>query len=161
MAHMTQEKKQAIAAMIKAEFPNWSVRLSVKHHTAINVTIVRADVDLLGIADAYVKSRQPSNPGYYRDGFRNNEEVYGNMGNYFGNDTEACAKMKKFMDCVNLVGHTQENHDRSDIMTDYFDVGYYTHVKIGGYTESTKFQYVPAKVKKNKQTKVAKEPVTA
>ena len=35
------------------------------------------------------------------------------------------------------------NHDRSDIMTDYFDVGWYVSVKIGHSCDKP-FRYVPA-----------------
>lgn len=155
MAYMNQEKKKAIAAMIKAEFPNWSVRLSVHHHSSIRVAIVRADIDLLAIAKKNMEEKAKVNPDRYYREFEDGNEVYGNMEDYFGKDTEATARMKKFMDCVNLVGHQYQNHDNSDAMTDYFDVGYYTYVYIGGRTEASSFKYEPAKAKRAKKVKPA------
>ena len=157
MAYMNQDKKKAIAAMIKAEFPTWSVRLSVHHHSSIRVAIVRADINLLEIANKHMeeKAKVKVNPNRYHREFENGSEVYGNMEDYFGKDTEAAARMKKFIDCVNLVGHQYQNHDNSDAMTDYFDVGYYTHVSIGGRTEASAFKYEPAKEKRAKKVKAA------
>lgn len=148
MAFMNQEKKKLIAERIKAEFPNWSVRLKVSHHSSIRVQIVRADVDLMGAAEAHYNKNLSSNPMNRQRKFEDGNEIYGKMETYFGKETEATEQMKKFMDCVNLVGHpTQANYDHSEPMSDFCCVGYFTYVHVGGNTDTTQFKYVPKKSK--------------
>lgn len=153
MAYMNQEKKKLIAERIKAEFPNWSVRIKVQHHSGIRVQIVRADVDLMGAIKGHYDQNLNSNPMNRLRKFEDGNEVYGNMETYFGKDNEAVSQMNKFVDCVNLVGHKEANFDHSDPMSDFFCIGYFTYIQVGGRTDSTMFQYVP---KKEKVTKSAK-----
>lgn len=138
MAYISQEMKQKIASRLKEEFPKWSFRLKIYHHHKIRVSIVRADVDFLEIAK--------QNQANMRRTVSSNMEVYGNLQSYFGNNQEAIEKMQKVIDHVNLVGDEKDaNFDKSDSMTDYFHVGYYTSICVGGDTDSTQFQYVPKK----------------
>lgn len=148
MAYITQDMKRKIAARLKKELPNWSFRLKISHHSKIVVTIVKADLDLLNISNDYFKSLEDSehNIDYaYKSGL----QVYGSWSKYFGSNKEAAEKMQVMFDQINLIGDVKdENYDRSDVMVDHFDVGYYTSINIGGDTESTRFQYVPSKKKK-------------
>lgn len=147
MAYISQEMKKEISSRIKKEFPGWSIRLSVLHHTKLIVKIVKADLNLLEVAKKNILDNAAMD-SFYRKEFKNGDEVYGNMERYFGGSTEETKRMKQFMDCVNLVGHPQfANFDNSDSMSDYFHVGYYTGVKIGGETPSTQFEYKPGKKK--------------
>lgn len=150
MAYISQEMKKEIANRIKSEFPGWSVRLSVVNHSKVIVKIVKADLNLLKIAQQGIAENSNIN-SFSKRTFNNGDQIYGNMDVYFGENTKESKRMKQFMDCVNLVGHKSfANFDNSDSMTDYFHVGYYTGVRIGGDTPSTQFEYVPGK-SKNKQ----------
>ena len=143
MAYISQEMKQKIASRLKAEFPKWSFRLKIIHHSKVRVSIVRADVDFLAIAQSH-RATLPVNSNRYHREYVSGFEVYGDLKGYFGDNQEAIEKMQKVIENVNLVGDEKDaNFDESDSMTDYFHVGYYTSIRVGGETESTKFQYAP------------------
>ena len=101
---------------------------------------------------ARIENEKTFNPhDHYVRHIQSGMEVYGTLSRYFGKDAEAIEKMQKVMDAVNLVGDENDaNFDNSDPMTDYCHIGYYVYIKIGGDTESTEFQYAPAKSAKNK-----------
>lgn len=149
MAYINQEMKKKIADRLKQEFPSWSFRLKILHHSSLVVTIVRADEDLLAIANQNVHKLPDSwldADGKYV--WKNGFEIHNRLENYFGDNEQVIAKIKKLLAHVNLEGDKDANFDESDSMTDYFHVGYYTRVRVGGDTEATAFQYVPAKAKK-------------
>ena len=130
MAYMSQEKKAKIAAELKTIIPkSWKWSLSVRHHSTLVLTIASAPVDLMGMLNEYWKARhsapwcgrvstEPFEPRTYAD-------VYGDALRE-GFTGEAAEIMKNV-----LVALYRGNHDRSDIQTDYFDVGWYVSTYIG------------------------------
>lgn len=150
MAYISQEMKKKISNRLKSNFPTWSFRIKIVNNSKVSVTIVRADVDFLNIANEYLKNNFQENG--YQNSYRKKEEIqiYGDFPKYFGKNKEAVSKMMKVFEDVNLVGDSvDENYDNSDVMSDYFNVGYYTCINIGGCTPSTKFTYVQEHVDNN------------
>lgn len=124
MAYMNQEKKARIAAALKLAAPKgWKYSLAVRHHSTIVLTISEAPVDLI---DAFYKpgSRETKpleygiNPYHWREQLRNEE---------------LREPIRQIMDAMNL-----DNHDRSDHLTDYFDVGHYVDVSFGRWDKPFK-----------------------
>lgn len=122
MAYMNQEKKAKIAAQLKRVVPkSWKYSLAVRNHSTICMTITQAPVDLI---DAYTMThcsdevrsacmRQRScdvNPYYWHDHFQGS----------------TLSVFKGIFEALNI-----DNHDRSDPITDYFNVGHYVEVLIG------------------------------
>jgi len=107
MAYMNQEKKSNIATLLKAVVPKgWKYTLSVKHYSTIIMTIQSAPVDLLSL----------------NNGSNSINEYYPE--NHFSGET--LETIKTIIAVLNT-----DNHNRSDIMSDYHDVGHYISLKIG------------------------------
>lgn len=133
MAYMNQERKALIAAQLKKVVPaQWKYTLAVRNASTIVMTITQAPVDLIGeclrVSQKYesasksTSNERPSNLDvnpYYLD-------------RQF--DGDLLVTMKKIMDCLNLRDvEGQQNWDKSDIMTDYFNVGWYVDLNIGSW----------------------------
>ena len=114
MAYMNQEKKAEIRAALNAVVPKgWKFSLSVHHHSSITMTIKSAPVDLIAAG------------GYESDRARGHVQInHYHLGLAF--QGEILETMKKIVAALNT-----GNHDNSDAMTDYFDVGHYVHLNLG------------------------------
>ena len=120
MAYMNQERKKVIAAGLKPIRAKYGVKasLSVRNHSTIVLKIRECDFDPAG--DMCLIHLQPSeaprvvdvNPYHYE--------------RHFGGRT--LEFLKEAFAVLN-----NGNHDRSDIMSDYFDVGWYVVVRFGDY----------------------------
>lgn len=122
MAYIDQDKKAKIAAALKPVMPRgWKYSLAIRHHSTLVLTITAAPFDLLR-AMAAVPTRNPQtithakvNHYYVRENF----------------DDECVADVfEKIVGVLNT-----DNWDRSDLQTDYFDVGHYVDVQIGRWNK--------------------------
>lgn len=121
MAFMSKEHKARIAAELKTIMPHgWKYSLAIRHHMEIVMTIQSAPVDLLAAAGK-PDAKELSFTRYFRA-----SEV-------FKNDPELAELFQKIRDALDL-----DNHDRSDLMTDYFDVGHYMTINIGKWDKPFK-----------------------
>ena len=130
MAYMNQERKAERAPAIKAILKKYNVKgsLAVRNHMTLVLNIKSGSVDFIGnfnetvSSDPYLSARgfTPAeksldvNPYHYQ--------------NHFSGDAKA------FMQEVFAVMNSG-NHDRSDIQSDYFDVGWYVDVNIGQWNK--------------------------
>lgn len=114
MAYMNQERKAKLAANLKKVMPKgWKYTVAVRHHSGIVVTISEAPVDIIGAAKQGAPCGQTSiNPYHYQS--------------HLANHPKLVAEFDKIFTALN-----DGNHDRSDIQSDYFDVGWYVYVEIG------------------------------
>lgn len=127
MAYVSQEKKQTACAALKSAIPQtWKWSLAVQHHSTLVLTIYSAPVDLVR---AYVSQRCSDevrehclrqmhvdlNPYHWREHFV---------------DSVLQGVFARIFDAMN-----QGNWDRSDIQTDYFDVGHYVAVQLGRWNK--------------------------
>lgn len=126
MAYMNQEKKAKIAAQLKQIFPKgWKYSLGVSNHSTIVLTIMKAPVDLIAMANELNRERAEMR----------NETPYEIKGSYQGNPYypenqfkgETLDLMKKAIDAL----YSADYYDRSDIMTDLVNVAYYVNLNIG------------------------------
>jgi len=116
MAYMNQEKKAAIQAELKKVIPAaWKWSLSVKHHSTLQLTISAAPVDLIG--------------EHIRGEYITGKETYLQLNEYhleYAYAGELLRIFTRIKEALNL-----GNWDRSDVMTDYFDVGHYVNIHLG------------------------------
>jgi hypothetical protein len=118
MAYMNQTKKAAIAAELKKVVPaDWKYSLAVRNGMSIVMTIKSAPIDLL---------RCFAESDYYKHEEATHKDV--NVYHYQRNitDQEIAEIFNKIIVALNT-----ENWDRSDSMSDYFDVGHYVDLQIG------------------------------
>jgi len=116
MAYITTEQVKEIRNKIKQEFPTkngWKFSIRREHYTALRVNILESPMDLERLLD---RKGTGSNIGY------NSEKIH---------------EIKKISDIMN-----NGNHDNSDAMTDYFDVGWYTFLELGHWEKGFKHNNV-------------------
>jgi hypothetical protein len=124
MAYVSQELKSKLAPAIKAACKKYGVKASiaVRDRMTLVLNIKSGQIDFIGDyqkgESQFVKER----PITYIDV---NEYHYRN---HFS------GRARDFLEEV-LTAMNAGNHDNSDIMTDYFDVGWYTDVKIGQWNK--------------------------
>lgn len=117
MAYMSQENKAKLAPKIKEVLKKHGVKgsLSVRHHSTLVLTVKSGKID-------FVKDYQGT-----RENFHYQVNTY-HADKHFG------GKSAKFLSEV-IAAMKIGNHDNSDPMTDYFDVGWYVDVNIGHWNK--------------------------
>lgn len=124
MAYMSQERKKEIAEKLKAVMPaGWKYSLSVRHHSTIVLTVQAAPVDLVEEYNATVKKVNPEFDGW-KSGYVQVNEHW--IDRQF--EGERLEQMRPIVAALNA-----GNHDRSDVQTDYFDVGWYVDINFGHF----------------------------
>lgn len=123
MAHINQEKKKEIVANIKKEFPakdGWKFSFGVENYSTLYCRLLSAPVDF---SEYYNISEYEIDP-LTKEKSINNPNSYEIERHFKG--TEAHDKLVRIFEILN-----ETNHNNSDAMTDYFDVGYYVNFTIG------------------------------
>ena len=119
MAYMSQEKKAKIAPAVKAILKKYNVKasLAVRNHMTLVLNVKQGPIDFIndfGNSEDAAKFGIQVNPYWYHEHFT--------------------GESKKFLTEV-ITAMNDGNHDRSDIQTDYFDVGWYVDVNIGQWNK--------------------------
>ena len=119
MAYMSQEKKAKIAPAVKAILKKYNVKasLAVRNHMTLVLNVKQGPIDFIkdfGNPEDAAKFGIQVNPYWYHEHF--------------------VGESKKFLTEV-ITAMNDGNHDRSDIQTDYFDVGWYVDVNIGQWNK--------------------------
>ena len=129
MAYMNQERKAQLAPAIKAICKKYGIKasLAVNNHSTLVLNIKQGDIDFIGSFNRVVSNdtRYSSNfvpaintvsvnPYWYKEHF----------------DGRALDFLSEVIPAMNA-----GNHDRSDIQSDYFDVGWYIDVNVGQWNK--------------------------
>jgi hypothetical protein len=121
MAYMSQERKAQIAPKIKEICRQYGVKatLAVRHHMTLVLNIKQGPIDFVGNFNRVMhrKEAQQINRDYIDVNTHWYHEHFDGVAKEF---------LTKVISAMNT-----GNHDRSDIQTDYFDVGWYIDVNIG------------------------------
>ncbi len=128
MAYINQEMKKELSVEIKKVCAKYGVRSSVlvRHHAVLEVTLYAGPLDLLG---KYIKSRY--------DGDEAPKSLQLSAGLSIGShwqDAEIVSFLMELSDAM-----MKGNHDNSDLMTDYFDVGWYAYINVGRWDKPYQF----------------------
>ena len=127
MAYISQDKKAELAPGIKAVLKKYGMKgtIATRHHSTLVVNISQGALDI--ISNMYEIAMTKPETFYARDKVPKPLYIQVNAHwigeNYSGKCKEFLMALGDVMD----VG----NHDRSDIQTDYFDVGWYKDINIG------------------------------
>jgi hypothetical protein len=113
MAYMSQGRKASLAPTIKSILKKYGVKgsLSVSNHSGLTLTLSEGKIDF---------------------GDKNPWQV-----NTYHIDKQWDGIAQKFLSEI-VSAMNAGNHDNSDIMTDYFDVGWYVYVNIGKWNKPYK-----------------------
>jgi hypothetical protein len=128
MAYMDQERKAELVALAKPVLARYGLRatFSVRHHTVLVCHIARGRVD-------FARGRVGWNDQPLRewDGYAQvNVYHIGTM--WQGTAREALLELHAALNTG--------NHDNSDLMSDYFDVGWYVDINIGTWDRPYVFE---------------------
>ena len=123
MAYMNQERKKELAPAMKAVFKKYGMKatIAVRHHSTLVANIKSGPIDFgeYTHGDGYIQVNE-----YHIDR------------HYEGDAREFLLELKEAM--------MKGNHDHSDPMTDYFNVGWYIDINVGGWNKP--YEYTgPAK----------------
>jgi hypothetical protein len=142
MAHMNQEKKKTLLPGIKKVLKKYGVKatVAVRHHSTLVLNVSAGPIDFL--AD-YNRTMKENNE---RNGWDYTPETKGFTVNTYHIESTYTGEARDFLVEV-YAAMMAGNHDRSDIMTDYFDVGWYTDINIGKWNKP----YVLIEKKKKKE----------
>lgn len=126
MAYMSQEKKKELAPAIKAVMKEFGVKgsIAVHNHSSLIVTLSEGELDING---NYEKTQAEKNGRFVSVGGDHSVNPYWIDSNYTGKVKTFLEKLKTAM--------MNGNHDNSDIMTDYFDVGWYVNIYVGKWNK--------------------------
>lgn len=131
MAYISQEMKKTKAPRIKAILKKYGLKgtLSIHHHSSLCLNISEGSLDFLKLHNELAKKDCEWN------GMSFHEER-----TYLQVNTHHCVEWYKgtcignfFKEVLSVMN--EGNHDNSDIMTDYFDVGFYVHINIGKWNK--------------------------
>ena len=119
MAYMSQDKKANITPKVKAILKKFNVKgsLAVRNHSTLVLNVKAGSVDFMQDYGNEESAREfgiQVNPYWYHEHFT--------------------GKSKQFLKEV-LSAMNDGNHDRSDVQSDYFDVGWYVDVNIGKWNK--------------------------
>jgi hypothetical protein len=131
MAYVSQELKAKLAPGIKAVLKKFGMKgsISVDNHSTLVCNVSGGPLDIIG--NMYEIAMTRPETFYARDKAPKPLSIevnpYWISENYSGKVLAFVQELKDAMD----VG----NHDRSDIQTDYFDVGWYVCISIGKWNK--------------------------
>ena len=131
MAYMSQETKKKIAPAIKAVLKKYGMKgtIGVKHGMSLVVNIKGGKLDLIGAAQKHCDKVNAQR------GFE-----YTSVGNYLQVNEFYAAEWARdvgeeeianFYDELIAAMKSGGWYNNSDIMTDYFDIAYYTDINVG------------------------------
>jgi hypothetical protein len=127
MAYVSQDQKKALAPGIKAVLAKYGMKgtVAVRHHSTLVVNVIEGPLDL--IVNANAKSEERCEPGERRVV----QKDYMRVNNYHARDqfSDDCrAFVLELLEACNV-----GNWNKSDLQTDYHNVGWYVDINIGRY----------------------------
>ncbi len=128
MAFMSQKRKKELAPAIKAVLKKFGIKgtLAVDNHSSLVANLKSGDIDFENSVNAKHESLL-GGPTI----FHTNVNTYWIEDHWTGKAKEFLLELKAAM--------SRGNHDNSDIMTDYFDVGWYVNINIGKWDKAYEF----------------------
>lgn len=135
MAFVSQSMKKTLALIIKPICKKYGVKatLAVRHHSTLVLNIKSGKIDFL---ESYNRlGMQESRPDHLP--FTPETRYIGVNPYHYKRHFDG--KALKFLSEV-ITAMNYGNHDNSDIMTDYFDVGWYIDVNIGKWDKPYVFE---------------------
>lgn len=140
MAYMGQERKAGLLPAIKAALGKYGVKgtVAVRHHSTLVINISEGRLDLIGNYNAELKERSGWKlpPPSYATGSLDLNPYW-----YHEHFSGECLEFVKELFAAAMAG----NHNRSDIQSDYHDVGWYVDINVGHWDKPYRHLAAPAK----------------
>ena len=128
MAYISQEKKKELAPAIKAVLKKYGMKgtIGINHHSSLVVNLKEGVLDLLGDAQKHNdKVAEQRGQQSYPVG------DYLQVNTYYADEWAIDEKISNFYE--ELIGAMKGTgwYNKSDAMSDYFDIAYYLDVNVG------------------------------
>ena len=135
MAYMSQERKKTLAPAIKALMQEYGIKgsLAVDNHSTLVLNLTEGKIDFFASANRIRDAKPPASN--YNNGVAKD---YLQVNPYWAHEHfDGIAKdfIVKVLAAMNV-----GNHNRSDMQSDYHDVGWYTEINVGRWTKFYKIQ---------------------
>jgi hypothetical protein len=133
MAYMNQEMKKQLAPGIKNVLKKYGLKgsIGVRHHSGLVVNIKEGVIDFI---NNWKPNKVKAEEGKeVQDYIQVND--YWIEENYTGVAQKCLQELNLAMNGCQEI----QNHDNSDIMTDYFDIGWYTYINVGQWDKPYKY----------------------
>ncbi len=133
MAYYSQERKKSIQPIIKSILKEYGIKgsLGVNNHSTVVLNLWGGEIDFI---DNFNSVERLTSWGEKCS----DAEDYISINPYWFHEHFTGIALE-FLKKVMVVLQTG-NHDRSDIMTDYFDVGWYVDINIGRWDKPYKLK---------------------
>ncbi|MFA6105949.1 MAG: hypothetical protein WC725_05170 [Patescibacteria group bacterium] len=136
MAYMTQEDKKAKAILLKPILAKYNIKgtLSINNHSTLVCKISSGKIDFLK-NHIEIMTKEYSRTARYEDGaerikyLQERKYIVVNIYHFEKEFSGVALECLKEIKAVLFAG----NHNNSDSMTDYFDVGWYVDINIGNW----------------------------
>lgn len=130
MAYMDQEKKAKLAPKIKSICQAYKVKasLAVSNYSGLVLNIKSSPLDFIGNYNATIAERDPTGNQNI-----NPAKDHLDVNPYWAHE-HYTGQCKEFLVKV-LAAMNIGNHDRSDIGSDYFDIGWYVYIHVGQWNK--------------------------
>jgi hypothetical protein len=132
MAYVNQDIKSQISKAIKPILAKYGIKgsLSVRNHMSIVLTLQSGKIDFIGNSNRVCSASryQVSN------GFTPNTNGYTSVNKYWYQD-HYDGVAKEFITEAIAALQSAGWYDRTDAMTDYFDIAYYIDINIGKWNK--------------------------
>jgi hypothetical protein len=127
MAYVSQERKASLLPAIKAVLKKYGVKgtVAVRSYSTLTLTVKSGGIDFIGNCNHVCGSSHY----HVSRGFRPITQGYTDVNEYWYHehfDGVAREFLKEVLEAMNV-----GNWDHSDIMSDYFNKGWYTRILIG------------------------------
>ena len=132
MAYMNQERKKMLAPGIKKVLKKYGLKatIGVNHYSGLKVNIWEGGIDFL---NNWKRNQEKAEEGKEVQNYIQVNEFWVDE-NYTGIAQECLKELYLAMNGCQEI----QNHDNSDIQTDYFDIGWYTYVNVGQWDKPYK-----------------------
>lgn len=129
MAYFNQERKKAMAPKIKEILKKYGLKgsLAVRHHSTVVLNIRSGEIDFISNYEDCGRERRNRTQLEYGADIKRPTCIDVNV--YWYKEHFAGRALMCLEELIRVLN--QGNHDRSDIQSDYFDVGWYVDVNIG------------------------------
>ena len=130
MAYVSKELKEQVAPKLRALAKSYGLTatVAVRHHSTLQLNVSKGKIDFVKNHADTVYEKNHWAADKEKDYEYNSTRGYMQVSHHWTDSFTGDAK--EFLDKAFAIMH-EGHYDRSDIMTDYFDVSWYTDINIG------------------------------
>jgi hypothetical protein len=124
MAYMNQDRKKVISAAVKPILAKYGMKGSLRtDRSTVTLTLQSGPID-------FIADMVPDRAGYALENLKKGAKYHFDVNQYWYSE-HFIGSARNLLDELVPAMKSADWYDRSDIMTDFFDVSYYFHIRVG------------------------------